>query len=52
MIELKVIKSAIKSMIEKIINETFGKDSEISKETFKVFIIQINKARYISKVKE
>jgi len=51
MIDLKVIKSAIKSIIEKITNEEFGKDSEISKETFKSFIIQINKARYISKIK-
>ena len=51
MIDLKVIKSAIKSIIEKITNEIFGKNSEISKETFKAFIIQINKARYISKIK-
>ena len=51
MIDLRIIKSAIKSIIEKITNETFGKDSEISKETFKVFIKQLSKARYISKIK-
>ena len=51
MIDLKIIKSAIKSIIEKITNEIFGKESEISKKTFKVFIKQINNARYISQIK-
>ena len=51
MIDLKIIKSAIKSIIERITDEIFGKDSEINKETFKIFIKQICNARYISKSK-
>ena len=52
MIDLKVIKAAIKSIITKLSNEIFGKDSETSKEIFKVFKEQIGKAKYISKIKE
>jgi len=51
MIELEIAKSTIKNITEKISNEVFGKDSELSKETFKVFIKQITKAHYISKAR-
>ena len=51
MINLKIMKNVIKSIIEAITNEIFGKKSEISKETFKVFIKQISNAQYISKSK-
>ena len=51
MIELEIPKSTIKNITEKIANEVFGKDSELSKETFKVFIKQITKAHYISKAR-
>ena len=51
MIELEIPKSTIKTITEKIANDVFGKDSELAKETFKVFIQQITKAHYISKVK-
>ena len=51
MIELEVPKSTVKTITEKIANEVFGKDSKLAKETFKVFIQQITKAHYISKVK-
>ena len=51
MIELEIPKSTIKTITEKISNEVFGKDTQLSKETFKVFIQQITKARYISKVR-
>ena len=49
MIELEIPKSLIKTITEKISNEAFGKDSQLTKETFKVFIQQITKAHYISK---
>jgi hypothetical protein len=51
MIELEIAKSTVKTITEKISNEVFGKDSELSKETFKVFIKQIINAHYISKVR-
>ena len=51
MIELEIPKSTVKTITEKISNEVFGKDSQLSKETFKVFIQQITKAHYISKAR-
>ena len=51
MIELEINKSTIKNIIEKLSNEVFGKDSELSKETFKTFINQIISAHYISNAK-
>ena len=51
MIELEVPKSTVKTITEKIANEVFGKDSKLAKETFKVFIQQITRAHYISKVR-
>ena len=51
MIELEIPKSTIKNITEKIANEVFGKDSDLSKETFKVFIKEITKAHYISKAR-
>ena len=51
MIELEIAKSTVKTITEKISNEVFGKDSELSKETFKVFIKQITNAHYISKIR-
>ena len=51
MIELEIPKSLVKTITQKISNEVFGKDSELTKETFKVFIQQITKAHYISKAR-
>ena len=51
MIELEIPKSLVKTITEKISNEVFGKDSQLTKETFKVFIQQITKAHYISKAR-
>ena len=49
MVELKMIKSTIKSIIEKINNEIFGKDNEISENSKKIFLSHLNKARHLSK---
>ena len=49
MIELEIPKGLIKTIVDKISNEVFGKDSELAKETFKIFVQQITKARYVSK---
>ena len=51
MIEFEIGKTTVKTITEKISNEVFGKDSELSKETFKVFIKQITEAHYISKIR-
>ena len=51
MIDLEIPKGLIKTIIDKMLNEIFGKDTELSKETFKVFIQQISKAHYISKAR-
>ena len=51
MIELKIVKSNIKSIIEKLSNDLFGKDSDTSKEITQDFIKKISKAKYISKAK-
>ena len=49
MVELKIVKSTIKSIIEKMNVEIFGKDNEISEESLKLFISMINKGRHLSK---
>ena len=49
MIELEIPKGLIKTIVDKISNEAFGKDSQLTKETFKIFVQQITKARYVSK---
>ena len=51
MIDLEIPKGLIKTIIDKILIEIFGKDTELSKETFKIFIQQISKAHYISKAR-
>ena len=52
MIDLEIPKGLIKTIIDKMLIEIFGKDTELSKETFKVFIQQISKAHYISKARD
>ncbi len=51
MIDLQINKGTIKSILERLTNELFGKDSEASKEVLQVIKKQISQARYISKVK-
>ena len=49
MIELEIHKGLIKTIVDKISVEVFGKNSELNKQTYKVFVQQITKARYVSK---
>ena len=50
MIELELPKSFIKNVVQGLTNNTFGKDSETSKNIFSVFIQKIVSAKYISQL--
>ena len=50
MIDLELPKSFIKNVVQGLTNNTFGKDSETSKNIFGVFIKKIVSAKYISQL--
>ena len=48
MVELKLVKSTIKAIIEKINSKIFGKENKVSEESLLIFASQINKAKNLS----
>ena len=50
MISIELPKSFIKNVLQNLVNNIFGKDTEMSTSTFNVFIEKIINAKYISQV--